>query len=124
MAASNQVSGEFSFKAITITQIPGPAGGVLTQVNWEGTAAGFGAVFSTTTYSGHKTGTFSECAVSYSDNGDAISGIGQGTFESDGKHHWSTKAFMQLSDGRKIAIEGQVDLASRSYKGKVVREIG
>jgi hypothetical protein len=46
--ASDKNLGEFSFKAITITHIPGPAGSVLTQVNWERTATGFGAVFNTT----------------------------------------------------------------------------
>jgi hypothetical protein len=34
--------GEFSFKAITSTYTPGPAGSVLDQVNWEGMAAGYG----------------------------------------------------------------------------------
>jgi hypothetical protein len=33
--------GDFSFKAITSTYNAGPAGSVLNQVNWEGTAAGF-----------------------------------------------------------------------------------
>jgi hypothetical protein len=49
--ASGKAIGEFSFKAVTSTHIPGPAGSILTQVNWEGTAADFGAVFATTTYS-------------------------------------------------------------------------
>ena len=44
--------GEFSLKAITATYSPGPAGGVLNQVNWEGTATGFGAVFGTATFAG------------------------------------------------------------------------
>jgi len=42
--------GEFSLKAITATYSPGPAGGVLNQVNWEGTATGFGAIFGTAMY--------------------------------------------------------------------------
>jgi hypothetical protein len=37
--------GEFSFKAVTIKYSPGPAGSVLVEPNWEGTAAGFGTVF-------------------------------------------------------------------------------
>jgi hypothetical protein len=84
---------------------------------------GFGAVFNTTTYADGKSGTFSECASAFLDNGDEVSGIGQGTFESIGKHRWSTKAILQLSDGRRIASEGEVDLAARSYKGKVIREM-
>ena len=50
--ASGKAIGEFSLKAITATYSPGPAGSVLDQVNWEGTASGFGAVFATATYVG------------------------------------------------------------------------
>jgi len=112
--------GEFSFKAVTITNSPGPAGSVLSQVNWEGTATGFGAVFATATYvGGPKNGTYSECGIAYLENGDGISGIGQGTYESTGKHRWRTEGFMQLSDGRRIAGEGEIDLASRTMKGTI-----
>ena len=110
--------GEFSYKAATVTYIPGPAGSVLAQANWEGTATGFGAVFATATYvGGPKGGTYSDCGVAYLDNGDSVSGMGQGTTESIGKHRWRTKGFVQISDGRRIAAEGEIDLASRSWKG-------
>jgi hypothetical protein len=112
--------GEYSLKAVTATYSPGPAGSVLSQVNWEGTATGFGAVFGTATYvGGPKGGTFSYCAEAFLDNGDAVTGIGQGTFESTGKHRWRTEGFIQISDGRRIATEGEMDLASRSWKGKI-----
>ena len=116
--ASGKKIGEFSFKFITSTNSPGPAGSVLTQFSWEGTATGFGAVFTTTTsVGGAKGGTFSECGTAYLDNGDSHSGIGQGTYESNGKNRWRTVDFIQISDGRRIAKEGEVDLASRSWKG-------
>ena len=115
---SGKKIGEFSFKFITSTNSPGPAGSVLTQFTWEGTATGFGAVFTTTTsVGGAKGGTFSECGTAYLDNGDSFSGIGQGTYESNGKNRWRTVDFIQISDGRRIAKEGEVDLASRSWKG-------
>jgi hypothetical protein len=118
--ASGKHLGEFSLKAITATYSPGPAGSVLSQVNWEGTATGFGAVFGTATYvGGPKGGTFSYCAEAFLDNGDAVTGIGQGTFESTGKHRWRTEGFIQISDGRRVATEGEMDLASRSWKGKI-----
>ncbi len=119
MASGKQI-GEFSFKFTTFVNIPGPAGSVLIQVTWEGTATGFGTVFDTITYvGGPKAGTFSECGVAYLDNGDGLSGIGQGTYESTGKHRWHTEGFMQISDGRRIASEGEIDLAERSWKGKL-----
>jgi hypothetical protein len=118
--ASGKAIGEFSLKAITSTHSPGPAGSVLAQVNWEGTGTGFGAVFGTATYvGGPKGGTFSWCSAAYLDNGDALTGIGQGTYESTGKHRWRTEGFIQISDGRRIASEGEIDLASRSWKGKI-----
>ena len=118
--ASGKQLGEFSLKAITATYSPGPAGSVLSQVNWEGTATGFGAVFNTATFvGGPKNGTFSECGIAYLDNGDGLTGIGQRTFESTGKHRWRTEGFIQISDGRRVATEGEMDLASRSWKGKI-----
>ena len=116
--AKGKAVGEFSFKLAGITSIPGPAGSVLNQVNWEGTATQYGAVFTTYTFvGGPKNGTFSECGTAYLDNGDGLNGIGQGTYESTGKHGWRTESFMQLSDGRRIRGEGEMNLASRSWKG-------
>ncbi len=98
----------------------GPAGSVLVETNWEGTATGFGAVFGTGTYvGGPKNGTFSLCSAAYLDNGDGLTGIGQGTYESTGKHRWRTESFVQISDGRRVRGEGEMDLASRSWKGKL-----
>jgi hypothetical protein len=110
--------GEFSLKAITATYSPGPAGGVLNQVNWEGTATGFGAVFGTATFAGGpKGGTFSWCAGAFLDNGDAVTAVGSGTYESAGKHRWRTKGYVDISDGQRHASEGEIDLASRTWKG-------
>lgn len=111
--------GDFSFKAITSTYSPGPAGSVLDQVNWEGTAAGFGTVFGTATYiGGSKSGTFSACWVAYLDDGEQLSGVGSGTYESSGKHHWRTRHVIHISDGTSIANEGEIDLVARSWTGK------
>jgi hypothetical protein len=116
--ASGKAIGEFSLKAVTIKYSPGPAGSVLAETNWEGTATGFGAVFATATYvGGPKNGTFSWCAAAYLDDGGELNGIGQGTYESSGKHRWRTENFVQVSDGRRVRGEGEMDLASRSWKG-------
>ena len=78
--------GEFSFKAITATYSPGPAGGVLNQVNWEGTASGFGAVFGTATFAGGgKGGTYASSGEAFMDDGSVLTGGGPGTVESTGK---------------------------------------
>jgi hypothetical protein len=118
MASKGKQIGEFSFKFIATINSPGPAGSVLIQVTWEGPATGFGTVFDTATYvGGPKSGAFSDCGVAYLDNGDGLTGIGQGTYESTGKHRWRTENFVQISDGRRVRGEGEMDLASRSWKG-------
>jgi len=71
--------GEFSMKMITITNTPGPAGSLLIQVNFEGTATGFGSIFETATFiGGGKDGTFSIVGSAYMDNGEIVNGIVKG----------------------------------------------
>jgi hypothetical protein len=111
-------AGEFSLKWITSTQTQGPAGSVLFQVNFEGTATGFGVVFDTSTFiGGGKDGTFSQLGTAFMENGEVLNGVGQGTYESKGKHRWSTKSIIQISDGRRLSSTGEVDLVSRTWKG-------
>jgi hypothetical protein len=120
MAAGKRL-GEFSLKATTVTFTPGPAGSVLMQANYEGTATGFGTVFGTLSVAsaGQKSGTWSWCAATYLDNGDSVTGTGQGTFQSDKPNHWRTPGMLQISDGRMIALEGEIDLATRSWTGQL-----
>ena len=84
--------GEFSLEAITATYSPGPAGGVINQVNWEGTATGFGAVFGTATFAGgaKKGGSYSWCGEASHGRPQRAyeEGNGLGTVESVGKHRW------------------------------------
>jgi hypothetical protein len=117
--ASGKPIGEYSLKFSTMTYSPGPAGSVLNQVNWEGTATGFGAVFGTATFvGGIKDGTFSWYSQSFMDDGGGLTAVGQGAYESTGKHKWHTETHLQISDGRRISSEGEIDLAARSWKGK------
>ena len=118
--ASGKPVGEFSLKLITATHSPGPGASVINQANWEGTASGFGAVFGTATFvGGPKDGTFSWCSASYLDNGEGVTAMGQGTYESMGKNRWRTQTHLEISDGRRIASEGEIDLASRFWKGTI-----
>jgi hypothetical protein len=119
--ASGKELGEFSFKSTSATFTPGPGGSILVQVNYEGSATGFGAVLGTATFAsaGAKSGTYSWCGASYADNGDSTAGSGQGTYESSGCNKWRTQGVTQLADGRTLASEGEVDLATRSWTGRV-----
>lgn len=93
------------------------------KVTWEGTETGFGAVFDTVTNDGGpKNGTFSECATAFLDNDDWLHGIGKGTYESTGKHRWSTKSIIEISDGRRIAGEGEDRSGRAVVEGEVIRD--
>jgi len=120
MAGGKEI-GEFSLKVTTLTYTPGPAGSILVQANCEGTATGFGAVLGTATFvsAGMKSATWSWCGAAYLDNGDSLTGNGQGTIESGGRHKWRSQGFNHLSDGRTVRIEGEIDLATRSWTGKL-----
>jgi hypothetical protein len=118
--AAGKAIGEFSLKIVTMTITSGPAGSVLNQVNLEGTATGFGSVFETATFiGGNKDGTFSMVGQAFLENGEGISGIGHGTYESNGKNRWKAKGTIELSDGRRQSNEGEIDLAARSWKGTI-----
>jgi len=122
--ASNKPVGEFSLKMIIVTNSPGPAGSTLIQVNFEGTGTGFGAIFDTSTFiGGGRDGTFSQVGAAYLENGEVLNGLGQGTYESKGKHRWSTASIIQISDGRRLASAGEIDLAARTWRG-TLSEIG
>jgi hypothetical protein len=119
--ASGKKIGEYSLKMITLTHTAGPAGSILIQVNFEGTATGFGAIYETAIFiGGIKDGTFSMVGQAFLDNGEGLTGTGQGTYESSGKTRWSTKGIVDLSDGRRHSNEGEIDLVARSWKGTIL----
>lgn len=117
--ASGKHLGEFSFKFTSLTITPGPAASTIIGGNCEGTASGFGTILGTATFVGGKSGTYSYCAVAYLDNGEEITGAGSGSYESNGKHRWKTEGVVQLSNGGTVVAEGEIDLASRSWNGKI-----
>ncbi len=119
MAQGKQI-GEWSCKFTSFTITPGPAGSIVTQGNYEGPTTGEVAatVLGTASFVGGNSGTYSMCVFLYLDDGNALTGSGEGTYESTGKHHWATQGVAQLSDGRTITLSGEVDLAERSWTGK------
>jgi hypothetical protein len=111
--------GEFSFKIISLTFSSVPDDGVLLQVNCEGQAPGGGTVALTLACTPGKSGSYTTRGAQYLDNGDISITKGSGNFESSGTHRWRTQGNVVFSDGRRIHTEGEMDLASRSWSGKV-----
>lgn len=120
MATGKQV-GEFSLKATSLTLTPGPGGSVLAHGNFEGTSAAFGTILRTATFvsAGAKSGTYSVCAAAFQENGESLTGNGQGTFESIGRYKWRLQEVIQISDGRSFDAESEMDFATRSWSGKI-----
>jgi hypothetical protein len=115
--AADQQSGAYKMTSFTFT--PGPVNSVLVQVNFEGTGQGYTALFTGTFVVG-KSGTYSLCGALYLDNGDITPFTSQGMYESSGHHTWRTHHLSQLSDGRTNDVEGEIDLAARTYTTKYV----
>ncbi|MGQ0698850.1 MAG: hypothetical protein ACT4PZ_11490 [Panacagrimonas sp.] len=113
--------GDFSFKAATFACTPGQAGGVLIQANCEGTATGFGLTLGTMTVSrsGQSCGTWTWCATNFPDSGVSVTGTGQGTLSDLGSNRWRTHGLLTISDGRTCVVDGELDLATRSWNGRL-----
>ena len=118
--AAGQQSGEFSFKITSLIFTPGPANSVLVQVNFEGTASGYGTVLGTDTVVVGKSGPYSGCSACYLDNGEITTYTSRGTYESSGRHKWRLQEVGQFSNGKTVDAEGEVDLAARTWNGKFV----
>jgi hypothetical protein len=112
---------DFTLKITSLTFTEGLGESLDVQGNLEGTATGFGSVLGTAAFTnaGEKSGTWKFCGVAYLENGDSIRGVAQGTHESSGVHRWRTRGVEKLSDGRTVALEGEIDLATRSWTGKL-----
>ncbi|MGQ0621965.1 MAG: hypothetical protein ACT4QA_18940 [Panacagrimonas sp.] len=113
--------GDFSFKASTFTCTPVLAGGVLVQANFEGTATGFGMTLGTMTVSrsGQNCAAWTWCATNFPDIGAGVTGTGQGTLSDLGANRWRTQGLLTLSDGRASVVDGELDLATRSWNGRL-----
>jgi hypothetical protein len=117
--AADQPIGEFTLKSTSLTISAGPAGSTVIKANFEGSAGALGVVIGTGAFIGAKNGTYSWTAIAYLGNGEAMTGGGPGTFESIGNHHWKTQGVLHMSNGQTLTTEGEIDLATRSWNGKI-----
>jgi hypothetical protein len=122
MAIGKQL-GEFSFKSTSLTYTAMGAGGTV-QGNFEGSAKGegltgpaLGTLTAVGDAPGAKSGTCSWAGASYLDSGEELNSKGAGTWEKIGTHKWRIRATTYFSDGRTMAADGVIDLATRSFSG-------
>ncbi len=119
---SAAVIGEFTFGFTSITITPGTAGNLIGQGNCEGTATGYGTVAGTLTVTpaGFPNGTWAWHAVAWPADGRPVSGSGRGQFAALGGLRWRTDGHLEDSDGRRVRIEGEIDLAARTWAGRLL----
>ena len=118
MAFGKQI-GEFSLKSKGMTVIDETS---FTE-NWEGTATIDGAsatVILSLGADGDETGGEFETRVNaFLASGGLLRAHEHGTYEAIGGLKWRGRSIGRLSDGRTIAAEGEVDMATRSWTGKL-----
>ena len=110
--------GNFSFK-ITTTSFSDERGAV---VDCDGTADNFGMVLGTLTFHGgdpnEANGWLSWRGQAFLETGQALSSVGEGSYEALDNHKWRTRLIITISDGRIFASDGLLDLEQRSISGK------
>jgi len=119
MAIGREI-GEFTLKSITTTYA---LDGASVAVNVDGTATGYGTVLGTMTFRGGpeaKSGPLSWRGQGFLDNGEVVTGLGEGTWAEAGKHRWTTRLIVSTSDGKTHASEGLLDLKTRTLSGKML----
>ena len=114
--------GEFSLES-TGTTLTASDEGFQSSANFEGTATGYGTVVGTLTFVADGVdatiGLARWVGQGFLEDGSTVAGVGEGTWEQDGHHKWAIRMDVALSNGEGLRIVGEVDLASRTYKGKL-----
>ncbi len=119
MAIGKEI-GEFSLKATSTTYAE--EGGTV-QINLDGKATGYGDVLGTLTFRGEpgaKTGPLTWRGQGFLENGDTVTGTGEGTWEEIGKQKWRTRLLVTTSDGGCHASDGHLEFQSRTLTGKML----
>ena len=115
--------GQFSFKMALnrILEVSGETS--RSEISWEGEVSG-GELAGTVMLTGESTGTneggsYSNRGVGFLASGGTIRGEGSGSYELIGPARWKTRGIDRLTSGQVIATEGEVDLSTRTWSGKI-----
>ena len=118
--------GEFSLKHTGSTYAKAADGDLAQYANFEGTATGFGTVFGTLVFKnplsevGTTSGTCQWAGQAFLDDSTNLGGLGEGTWEQlEGQHKWKINMNVDISDGSKHRSEGEIDLETLSFNGKI-----
>ena len=123
MPIGNEIA-SFTSNITSMTKSTDSAGNHTFVMNVEGEVSGgwSGPVVGTITGTTQdfQTGTYTADYAVYLTDGSVVTGVGSGTFGSTGNHAWQVNGTTKASDGSRAASEGTLELASRSYNGKLM----
>ncbi len=122
MAIGKEI-GSFTSTATSMTKTTDVAGNHTFVINLEGTVSGGWSgpllLTITATTADFKTGTVNADSAVYLQDGSVVTGLSSGVIGSKGTHSWQLNGVLLSSDGSRAAFEGVLDLATRSYNGKL-----
>ena len=116
--------GEFAHRHTGSSYSEREGGGVVSKANWEGVATGYGAVFGSLIFDvadGASGGSVQWAGQAYPEGTPFVNASGTGTWKQvDGAHRWVISIpVLAVSNGDRLRCEGQVDLATRTFTGKM-----
>jgi len=117
--------GEFTLNHTGSVLAKNDEGVVVTYVNYEGTATGFGTGFGTMSFplpdGGATSGTCSWAGQGFPPDSEWTSSSGEGAWEQvEGEYAWQISIpALQISNGRTIRSEGVLDLKARTFNGQM-----
>ena len=117
--------GEFALNHIGNAYRKNDDGVVVAYANYDGTASGFGTVMGTLSFplpeSGANSGTCSWTGQGFPPDSPWTTSSGEGTWEQiEGRYAWKISIpAIEISDGRAIRSEGELDLEARTFNGQM-----
>jgi len=55
--------------------------------------------------------------VGFREDGTRVNSVGEGTWNTVGKHKWRIRVLGSGSDGKTVLVDGELDLATSSFSG-------
>lgn len=122
MAVGKEI-GLFEMKSTSITLEAARGRVTSAQVNFEGDISGEFACTALATMtvesSDGQDGTYTICARCFMQDGEVLDAVGEGKTTSTGGQRWTVAGVAKMSNGRATAVKGEIDLARRTYTGRL-----
>jgi hypothetical protein len=126
MAVGKEI-GVYDLKSTSVTLVPGKGDTTTVHINYEGELTGALActVFATMTVESPdgRDGTYKISARWFLNTGEILDATGEGETTLVEGHKWKVAGVAKVSNGQNAAVKGEIDLATRSFTGKMFERI-